>query len=68
MTGPRLLCFGCQQETTMYKPICDDCLRASGVEPKPFCRLCFAGLRVEYGLHYTADGGYAGRCAAELVS
>ena len=30
--------------------------------------ICFAGLRVEYGLHHTAEGGYAGRCAAGLVS
>lgn len=35
MNGPTLVCHGCQKPTTLYKPLCDDCMRACGQEPRP---------------------------------
>jgi hypothetical protein len=35
MNGPNLVCAGCNKPTTLYKPICDECMRASGQEPRP---------------------------------
>jgi hypothetical protein len=63
MNGPRLVCGACNEPTTMFKPICDKCLRAVGVEPRPFCALCEVGLPVnDQGMHQTRTGGHAGRC------
>lgn len=39
MNGPNLVCAGCQKPTTLYKPICDECMRACGQEPRPECEL-----------------------------
>lgn len=33
-TGPKLVCAGCGAETTLFKPICDNCLRACGQVPQ----------------------------------
>lgn len=26
MSGPRIVCAGCGYPTTLYKPVCDDCV------------------------------------------
>lgn len=69
MNGPQLVCAGCQKPTTLTKPVCDDCMRAAGVEPVAHCVLCEAALYrdsavlpAERGVHKTRGGGYAGRC------
>lgn len=65
MSGPQIICFGCGELTTMQKPVCDNCLRASGQVPVNFCSLCEAGLlRDPHGQHVTTAGGYAGKCTA----
>lgn len=48
----------------MYKPMCDECLRANGVEPNncPFCLRGFAPTVA--GLHHNNADGYMGRCSA----
>jgi hypothetical protein len=39
VTGPGPVCAGCQKPTSFYKPICDDCMRASGQVPTPAWQL-----------------------------
>lgn len=63
MNDPQLVCHGCGKPTTMFKPVCDDCLRDAGVEPIN-CVLCLNGSEPKNGLHYTATGGYMGKCLA----
>jgi len=65
MNGPRLICFGCSKDTTMLKPVCDDCLGLGGEVRRSICMLCEAGLLVDaLGMHQSRDGGHAGRCTA----
>ena len=64
MNSPRLLCAACNNPTSVYKPVCDDCLTFFGEVPIAFCALCHSGLPVKNGLHQTKTGGYAGRCEA----
>lgn len=33
MNGPGLVCAGCNQPTTLFKPVCDSCLRMAGQQP-----------------------------------
>lgn len=63
MNGPSLVCSLCGQPTSIYKPICNNCLRAAGIEPND-CPHCLRGLSPERGLHHNATGGYIGKCSA----
>lgn len=67
MNCPRPICAGCEKPMNVWgKPICDDCLRATGEVPRPYCPLCEVGLLVnQHGIHTTKTGGYAGICAAQ---
>lgn len=68
MNGPRVVCFGCGEPTSLSKPICDRCRGLTGVpdsKPEPYCALCERGLPVDkWGLHTSTGGGYAGKCTA----
>lgn len=66
MRGPGVVCAGCGEPTTLFKPVCDNCLIAAGETPRPYCALCEAGLGTDkHGYyHLTKTGGYAGKCAA----
>lgn len=66
VNGPNPICAGCGEPMKVWgKPICDDCLIATGVEPVEFCALCETGLKTDkHGLHLTKAGGYAGKCTA----
>lgn len=69
MNGPRIVCAGCGEPTTEFKPICDKCLTATGETPRAFCALCEAGLVVDkVGVHTTRNGGYAGKCTAVSIA
>lgn len=60
-----LICAGCQEPTTLGKPVCDRCLGIGSLnnERERDCVLCFArGLTLKDGLHYNKQGGYAGKC------
>lgn len=62
--GPILVCAGCFKPTSMWKPICNECLIATGVRPND-CILCLSGkFELRDGLHYHTGGGYAGKCIA----
>ena len=71
MNGPQIICAGCEKPTTPSKPICDDCMRGTGLVPTAYCALCEAArlfalqiLPAKNGLHMTEAGGYVGRCTA----
>lgn len=69
MIGPRVICAGCGEPTSLNKPICADCLGEWGpVVPIALCALCQKDFALDSGgLHYNNEGGYAGkRTAAEL--
>lgn len=43
--------------------MCGECTRLSGFEADPNCHLCLSSaFTLKGGLHYTKDGGYAGKC------
>lgn len=49
MNGPSLVCAGCNQPTTIFKPVCDTCLAYSGCvdmagkTPEPLCKHDWVG-------------------------
>lgn len=72
MNGPRIVCAGCGEPTSLYKPVCDDCRAlhdevAAGFGVERYCVLCEQGLSVEHGMHKTKTGGHAGRCTASSI-
>ncbi len=34
VNGPSTLCSGCRTPVPLFRPICDKCLAAAGVDPK----------------------------------
>lgn len=64
MNGPQPICAGCGTATTLFKPVCDDCIRASGQTPIN-CVFCLSGHypEIRHGLHYNDAGGYVGKCS-----
>lgn len=49
MAGPNLVCAGCSKPTSLYKPVCDDCLRLAGHEPMGEIDLQLLELGVRHG-------------------
>lgn len=63
MNGPRLVCAGCGDPTSLGKPVCDDCMGLMAEVGHPICPLCERGFELTHGLHTNKDGGYVGRCS-----
>lgn len=73
MNGPQVICAGCGEPTSIHKPVCDACRGLFAEVGHPTCALCEsielpikAPIRPadKFGIHYTKDGGYAGKCTA----
>lgn len=76
MNGPQVVCAGCGAPTSIYAPLCKECARnyVELVGEIPTCVLCESrewpinSTTVlpadKFGIHYTATGGYAGKCTA----
>jgi len=69
--GPKPICAGCGVlMTTFGQPMCGECTRMiTCAQPEQYCSLCLssAGLTLKGGLHYTKDGGYAGKCTEQFA-
>jgi hypothetical protein len=66
--NPQPICVGCGTPTTIFKPVCDECLRAVGEVPIT-CVFCLVGrYSVRQGLHYAGDGGYVGKCTDDVIA
>lgn len=61
MNGPGLVCAGCGEPTTLFKPVCDDCMRGDfGILAARTCPDC-AGSGLS-GSHY--EDGSPRECRA----
>lgn len=74
MNGPQIVCAGCGAPTSLGAPVCLKC--AAGIlNADNVCPLCNSALYGEpkikpadrFGIHYTVNGGYAGKCSAVAV-
>ncbi len=79
MIDPQVVCAGCGAPTSIYAPLCRQCARnyVELVGKIPTCPLCEsiewpmkAPIRPadKFGIHYTATGGYAGKCSAASIA
>lgn len=53
MNGPQLVCAGCNEPTTLFKPICDNCLQMAG---QPECEHTFERMESSQGRICTKCG------------
>jgi hypothetical protein len=75
MNGPRPICAGCGELTSVGKPVCDECAGLLGEIGHMYCALCEGASGRDapilpanpQGIHYVRGGGYAGRCTAVKV-
>lgn len=73
-TSPRIVCCACSKpiDSIVQPPLCDACFADHDI-PKPtpatrFCWFCAGHHQRRDGLHYNKQGGYIGKCAAEVIA